>query len=420
MISNVGQTRSIITILSILLLLNFPLAIAQHQAEIIVDQGGNGDVKTLMEAIAMLPMYNYQRTVIFVKNGVYSEKIRIEQDNITLRGENREKTTIKFPQLRLDWDEHRDAIGPAVINIYADDIVLENLTVENTQSEIGPHAFAIYGTGTRTIIKDCSIVSKGGDTIALWNYKNGMYYLADCSIKGAVDFVCPRGWCFIKNSEFYEMKETAAIWHAGGFERDQKLVIVDSKFDGVPGFKLGRHHYDAQFYLLNCQFSQQMSDNPIYRVTYPDEPERDRPFNWGERYFFYNCHRQNGDFGWFADNLNKAKGSPNPEDITAAWTFGGRWDPESASGPTIQHYEVFKNSVLFQFSEIVSVIGRPVLKSESGKSLSYHSGGGSNTIRFDSEGLITRNDLKKLIVVNDGQLLGTVATVNNRPVDFRI
>ena len=31
---------------------------------------------------------------------------------------------------------------------------------------------------------------------------------------------------------------------------------------------------------------------------------------------------------WFKDNLASADGSPVPEQVTAAWTFGGRWDPE--------------------------------------------------------------------------------------------
>jgi beta-xylosidase len=42
-----------------------------------------------------------------------------------------------------------------------------------------------------------------------------------------------------------------------------------------------------------------------------------------------NAHREGGDFAWFADNLHLADGAPRDEDITAAWTFGGRWNPET-------------------------------------------------------------------------------------------
>jgi pectinesterase len=393
---------------------------AKQRDTIIVDSNGAGDFTSLTEAINSLPMFNYERMVIFVKKGIYTEKIKIDQDYITLSGESRNETVIRFTQLRSDWEENKDIIGPAVININGDDVIIENLTIENTQPEIGPHAFAIYSRGTRTIIKQCNVRSRGGDTIALWNYKDGMYYLSGCIISGAVDFVCLRGWCFIRDCDLYEYKKTAAIWHAGGYNRDQKFVIVNCNFDGVRGFKLGRHHYEAQFYLLNCNFSETMSDIPIYYVFYEDEPERNRPFNWGKRYYFYNCHRQGSDYEWFADNLYEGSGSPKASEITAAWTFAGNWDPESTSGPVIRQCEIHDNVVLFQFREIVTVIGKPLLKTLTGKYLSYHSGGGSDTIRFDCAEKIERKDLKAPLEVSGGLILGTTASINPRLVNFTL
>jgi hypothetical protein len=117
-----------------------------------------------------------------------------------------------------------------------------------------------------------------------------LYYHANCYFRGAVDMVCPRGWCFIRDSRFFEVKTSAAIWHDGHYNADQKLVIVNSSFDGVSGFHLGRHHYDAQFFLINCSFSDNMSDRPIYLKTYDDQ-RRNNPYLWGERKYFYNCHR---------------------------------------------------------------------------------------------------------------------------------
>ncbi|MCB0259633.1 MAG: pectin esterase, partial [Calditrichaeota bacterium] len=217
------------------LLLTGGAAICGH-VDIVVDQKGGGDYQTITAAIEALPMFAYQRTVIFIRNGVYEEKLRIDQNYVTLRGESRDSTIIRYSILRSAWDEQRDPIGPAVININGDDAVLDQMTIENTQPEIGPHAFTVFGTGTRTVITNCNILSKGGDTVSLWNYKEGMYYHANCYFAGAVDFVCPRGWCFIRDSQFYEVKPTAALWHAGHFDPEQKLVVVNSNFDGVEGF----------------------------------------------------------------------------------------------------------------------------------------------------------------------------------------
>ena len=386
---------------------------------ITVAADGSGDFKTINTAIASLPMFNYERAVIYIKNGVYNEKIRIEQDYVTLRGESRENTIIWYSQLRTDWIANKDSIGPAIINIEGDDIILENLTIENTQPEVGPHAFTIYGKGTRTILLNCNVTSKGGDTVSLWDYKTGMYYHANCNFVGAVDFVCPRGWCFIRDCKFYELKTTASIWHAGGYDETQKLVVRNSSFDGVKGFELGRHHYDSQFFLLDCIFSDSMADKPIYRVG-TNDPKTNRPFNWGKRYYFYNCHRKGGDFDWFKDNLNTNKDKLRPETITCDWTFEGKWKPESKKGPKVLNYQIQNNTVFLNFDEAITLIKVPVLKSTSGKTFTYDSGSGSNTLQFKCGAKFSKEDLAGLQIVNDAKMLGTIASVTERNADLKV
>jgi len=394
------------------------LSLNQHR--FVVAQDGSGDFKTITQAIDALPMFNYQRVVIFIKNGLYNEKVRITQDYVTLCGESRDSTIIEYNQLRTDWISHKDAIGPAVVNIYADDVVLENLTIRNSQPQVGPHAFAVYGVGTRTIIMNCNVLSRGGDTVSLWNYKTGMYYCASCYFRGAVDFVCPRGWCYVRDSKFYELKKGAAsLWHAGGYDIRQKFVVVNSSFDGVEGFELGRHHYEAQFYLINCRFSSALANTPIYRVTYK-ESTKNRPFNWGERDYYYNCHREGGDYSWFANNLRSAAGSPTSSEITPSWTFDNKWDPKSKQGPSIVKYEIHGKSVLFFFSEPITVIGKPIINSANGREFVYDSGAGSNTLRFYSNEMITKGDLTGLSLKGDGKLFGTIASVSERDVNLYI
>ena len=392
----------------------FPLT--SHR--IVVAKDGSGDFTTLTQAISSLPMFNYQRVVIFIKNGVYNEKVRITQDYVTLEGESRDSTIIEYDQLRTDWISHKDAIGPAVINIHADDVVLKNLTVENTQPQIGPHAFAVYDNGTRTIFLNCNLLSNGGDTVSPWNYKTGMYYFSNCTFRGSVDCVCPRGWCFIDHSRFDELKKgSTAIWHAGGFNINQKFVIENSTFDGVKGFELGRHHYEAQFYLLNCTFSKNMADTPIYRVTYKDST-KDRPFNWGERDYYYNCHRDGGNYSWFSNNLKSAAGSPSHASITPAWTFDNRWNPVSTKGPTVVKFEVEESRLLLFFKEPITVTGTPVLVSKNGSQFTYVDGAGSSTLRFESPSRISQGDLAGLTLGQGGKLFGTVASVQRRDVDL--
>jgi pectinesterase len=402
-----------IFLLVILFSLNIT-SFTQEKRFITVAADGSGDYTTITAAVQSLAMFNYQRTEILVKNGIYNEKIRIDQDYITLKGESREKTILKYSQLRDDWIAQKDSIGPGIININGDDFILENITVENTQALTGSHAFTIYGTGTRTVILNSNIISKGGDTVALWDYKTGMYYHAGCYFEGSVDMVCPRGWCFIRDSKFYELRETAAVWHAGGDNINQKLVIRNSSFDGVKGFHLGRHHYEAQFYLLDCTFSENMADRPIYRVVYEDS-NMNRPFNWGERYYYFDCKKEGEEFSWIRDNLYAGKASLLPEDITPRWTFDDKWDPESTDGPKIISYRIDDKSVIFTFNEKITVSGNPTLETVSGEILYYNSGGGSDTIRFTTSSRLTRLTKVKL---TEGQLTGSTAGVHKRAADF--
>src|ERR1035437_6926911 len=116
--------------------------------DITVAADGRGDFKTIQAAVASIPATNHERIVVFIKDGVYKEKIRVDASFVTLRGQSRKGTRIEFPQLNDDFTVKPDDLGRAVINLnHADDFVLDNLTAENTAGVIGPHSFTIYGTG---------------------------------------------------------------------------------------------------------------------------------------------------------------------------------------------------------------------------------------------------------------------------------
>jgi len=364
--------------------------------DLVVAADGSGDFKTVQDAVASLPKANTERIVVLIKDGTYKEKIRVDASFVTLRGQSRKGTRIEFPQLDEDFTKTPDAIGRAVINLsQANDFVLEHLTVENTAGIIGPHAFTLLGSGDRAVVVDCDVLSHGADTVAFWRGDSGRCYQANCRLEGSVDFVCPRGWCYMTNCSFYELKDTAAVWHDGSKNRDMKFVLRNCRFDGTNGWNLARHHHDAQFYFADCRFSKTMIDQPPFRVLYPLDggapsasdiqrnQDLDKSNLWGERSFFYNCHRDGGDYHWFANNLASAPGAPGPEQITAAWTFAGTWNPENPFGPAIQKVSVADGRVTLVFNESVTVKGKPRLKLSQRAVADYASGSGSDTLVFN-------------------------------------
>ena len=401
--------KNIFTVALFLLMVSFTLK-ANVYRDITVAKDGSGDVKTITEAINKIPSDNFQRYVIYVKNGVYNEKIRIEKDYLTIKGESRDKTIIQFNQLKNDWVANKDFEGPAVVNIHADDVIIDNLTLKNTMPKVGPTAYVIYGTGTRTIIQNCDILNNGANTVTLVDDNTGMYYLNNCLIEGTVDFMKAMGWCYINNCNFIQKEAIASLWHAGINNPNQKMVINNSTFDGVEHFFIGRHHYDAQMFVLNCHFTEKLADLPLYRKTYKNKPEKDKPYIFGDRHYYFNCKRDEGNYEWLNDNLTEYSSKIKVEDITSSWTFDNQWEPESQSIPKITDYELNDENIIITFDQPVTVRGNVSLETSTGKKLTFNKGKGRKILSFSSNEPCSKSDLKGGLKITSGELTSTSAS----------
>ncbi len=310
--------------------------------KIIVAQDGSGHFNSIQAAINSLSTTAGHERIIYVKNGIYREKIYIEHSNIIIEGESREKTIITAAISRDEWRcLINDDWGVATMNIIGSDITLLNLTIANTfgfelgtrEYEINCPADTVTGrktlrsnshqmalrtmNGTRLKAVNCHFLSKGGDTVSPWNVKEGMFYFKDCVMEGAVDLYCPRGWAWAENVRFIAHGGTAIIWHDGSAHEDSKTVLKNCRFEGYDGFKLGRYHRDAQFYLINGSFAANMADKPIEQVPTTNT------IQWGQRTYYYNCKRDgNEQFSWYKDHL---PANIKVEEVTPEWVFGNRW-----------------------------------------------------------------------------------------------
>lgn len=313
---------------------------------------GSAEFQTISAALESLPQRAPDPTqwvLIRIGPGEYREKLFLRRDKVVLAGAGRDRTVIRYPELRQHFlaRQHKASgqsskplptgaalsqdWGAAVVNIQSSDIALLDLTVHNNYAEAFPtdplrfeHQFALRGfeQASRIITDHCALLTAGADTLSLWNKTDGMYFHSHCRFVGRVDMVCPRGTAFIRHSEFYNLAASATLWHDGELAPAQKLVVMHSSFDGVPGFQLGRRHYDGQFYLLYNHFANTLADQPLYRRTYPQQPERDQANLYGDRNYFY--QNQGPDYPWLQDNLTKTQAQA----INADWTFAGRWQPE--------------------------------------------------------------------------------------------
>ena len=321
-----------------------PIALAQNKL-IVISQDGKGNFSSIQEALNSLPDSSSSPRIIFIKKGIYKEKLFITKHNIILKGEDRDKTIITQDIARDEWRcDHKDDWGVATINLNGNDICLINLTIANdygfnhkesrtvscaadsvTHQKVitnGGHQMALRSMkATRLKAINCHFRAFAGDTVSPWNLLDGMFYFKDCSMEGGVDFFCPRGWSYAENCTFYANTGPASIWHDGSGNPDFKTVLKNCSFDGYPGFKLGRYHRDAQFFLVGCKFSKNMSDTDIYFVP-------GNTITYGRRVYYYNCHRDGSDFPWYKDNIASVPELSKPGVISSQWVFKGRWNPE--------------------------------------------------------------------------------------------
>lgn len=301
--------------------------------------------KNIQDAINAIDSTNNSKHVILIDAGTYQEKIYVTKNNIQFLGENKTTTIITQAIARDIWRcKHVDDWGVATVNISGSDITIENLTIQNTYGfdnnttavpcendssnnfsktiKKDGHQMALrtFAT-TRLKVLNCILKAYGGDTVSPWNVNDGMFFFKDCLIMGGVDFYCPRGWAYAENCTFVATTGPACIWHDGSANEDAKTVLKNCFFQGYDGFMLGRFHKDAQFYLINCSFAKNMANKPIYLVP------TNNIIRWGYRVYYYNCHKEGGDYSWFKNNLETAKGSPLADAINANWVFGNKWNP---------------------------------------------------------------------------------------------
>jgi len=406
-----------------------------NQQPIVVDINGHGNFTSIQAAINSLSENATTYRTIFIKKGIYREKIFIDKNFVALVGEDKANTQIVYTQARDIWRcENSTDWGTATVNINGSDIILEKLTITNDfgfelkndlhidcpKDSLNPfktvkrnsHQMALrtFNT-TRLIARDCAFRAYGGDTVSPWNTSGGQFYFKNCEMEGGVDFYCPRGWAYAENCVFYAHGNTAAIWHDGSAIESSKTVLKNCVFKGEDGFKLGRYHRDAQFYLLDCSFAKNMADTPIY--LNPSKPQN--ILQWGHRVYFYNCHKDGGDYAWFANNLQQATGSPKPTTINASWTFEGKWQPENIKLATIA------DAIIVLQSAQTKKINNPIIDSVAERMLVYQRAIGGwpkavNEIKVDYHLSLSANDAAGIIADS----LHKDATIDNEATSKEI
>lgn len=149
----------------------------------VVAKDGSGTSYSISSAIGRLSSGTAENPVlIYIKNGVYEEKITLGLNHIKFIGESVDGVVITNGD--YSGDGTHSTASSYTLEVTGDDFYAENLTIINSAGNVG-QAVAIKTSGDRQVYKNC--VFKGfQDT---YYAHSGMQYNLNCTVEGATDFV---------------------------------------------------------------------------------------------------------------------------------------------------------------------------------------------------------------------------------------
>jgi pectinesterase len=223
----------------------------------VVAKDGSGDFTSIQAAIEACKSFPDNRIRIFIKNGVYHEKVFIPSWNnkISLIGESKDSTIISYNDYfnKINKGRNSTFYTPTLL-VQGNDFHAENLTVENTSGPVG-QAVALSVEADRCSFFNCKFLGNQ-DTLYLAGENNRQYFI-DCYIEGTTDFIFGEATplfekCIIKcKADSYITAASTPEGVAYGF------VFKNCIIEAAPGVKkvfLGRpwRKY-AKTVFINCK-----------------------------------------------------------------------------------------------------------------------------------------------------------------------
>jgi pectinesterase len=212
--------------------------------DIIVDADGSGDYSTVQAAIDAIPNNNPVEKVIYIRNGIYKEKVLVpsSKTHITIIGEHVDSTI-------LSYDDYSgrivDGIELGTSTSYsfaadANDFTAMNLTFENSAGDVG-QAVALRTNADRQSFLRCKMVGYQ-DTYYTWGrYRN---YLKNCLIVGAIDYIFGATTAIFDSCQIHSLREGSYITAASTEEwASFGYVFMDCRLTAAykkTGIYLGR------------------------------------------------------------------------------------------------------------------------------------------------------------------------------------
>jgi len=282
----------------------------------IVASDGSGDFKSIQEAITNISPNNRELITIYIKNGVYKEKVKIDRPCLHLVGEKTANTIITFDdhaKKLLPNGEPMNTFNSYSIYIGGHDFTAENITFENSSGDgrIVGQAIAAYVDADRAAFKNCRFLGcqdtlftgplpKNPTPLGLnlihptlgsgtEEYTGPVrQYFENCLIRGDIDFIFGSATAVFNNCEIFvndrQERINGYITAASTSPRQAfGYVFLNCKLSGEAGPSsvfLGRPWRDfAKVAFINCLMGDEIIPEGWHNW---DKPEREKTVDFVE------------------------------------------------------------------------------------------------------------------------------------------
>lgn len=249
-----------------------------------VARDGSGDYDTVGEALAALGEAEGPPACIFIKKGVYRERLEIRRPRLTLEGESADSTVITYglsAGMLMEDGSRRGTFRTYSVLVDTHDFTARNLTFENSAGpgEEAGQALALYVDGDRILFEGCRMLG-GQDTLFTGPLPpkeiqkngfigpkqfspriNGRHCYRNCFICGDIDFIFGSATAYFEKCELYSVgrdAERKGYVTAASTPRGQRYgyVFRSCRFTGNSAGEsvyLGRPWRDyARTVLIDC------------------------------------------------------------------------------------------------------------------------------------------------------------------------
>lgn len=241
-----------------------------------VARDGTAEFRNIDDAIEVCRAFMEYHKVIFVKKGLYKEKLIIPSwlTNIEICGEDAENTIITY-------DDHANVFIPGTnrkmgtfrtytVRVDGNDITFKNITIENNAARLG-QAVALNTQGDRLVFVNCRIL--GNQDTVYTGGVNTRVFFKDCHIEGTTDFIFGPSTAWFENCTIYSRVNsyiTAASTPQGvpyGYVFNRCKIVAA---EGVDKVYLGRPWRPyAHTLFMNCELGKHIRPEGWYNWNNP-------------------------------------------------------------------------------------------------------------------------------------------------------